>query len=285
MLGMLTWNRSAVFDDAETLYRDVIARNPQAWMAYQNLGTELAGRNRLSEAIDAYEGALRARPDFPQARNNLVLAHMKLGDAAAEVPDRIPSAILHYESVLRIQPDHFRAHYNLGTVLMDLPERHAEAITHLEAAVRMRPESTEAQVNLGVALADIPARSQEAIAHLEIALAKRPDLTRPRTAGAVANRWAVRHANKTEDQKIRRSEIGRSNINRNPGHHLAEYRSGWSNRLHPALSDVTLKFMTHYVSRTHRTDSVLGVFYLYEVRASKKLHTKRASWCAISSMN
>ncbi len=63
---------------------------------------------------------------------------MKLGDAAAEVPDRIPSAIWHYESVLRIQPDHFRAHYNLGTVLMDLPERHAEAITHLEAAVRMQ---------------------------------------------------------------------------------------------------------------------------------------------------
>ena len=136
MLGMLTWNRSAVFEDAETLYRDVIARNPQAWMAYQNLGTELASRNRLSEAIDAYEGALRARPDFPQARNNLVLAHMKLGDAAADVPDRIPSSIWHYESVLRIQPDHFRAHYNLGTVLMDLPERHAEAITHLESSRR-----------------------------------------------------------------------------------------------------------------------------------------------------
>ena len=37
-----------VFGDAETLYRDVIARNPQAWMAYQNLGTELASRNRLA---------------------------------------------------------------------------------------------------------------------------------------------------------------------------------------------------------------------------------------------
>ena len=176
-LGMLTWNRSGVFEDAETLYRDVIARNPQAWMASRNSRHRAgADRNRLSEAIDAYEGALRARPDFPQAQNNLVLAHMKLGNAAAEVADRIPSAIWHYESVLRIQPDHFRAHYNLGTILMDLPERHAEAVTHLEAAVKMRPESTEAQVNLGVALADIPARSQEAIAHLEIALAKKPDL-------------------------------------------------------------------------------------------------------------
>ena len=177
MLGMLTWNRSAVFDNAETLYRDVIARNPQAWMAYQNLGTELASRNRLSEAIDAYEGALRARPDFPQARNNLVLAHMKLGDAVADVPDRIPSSIWHYESVLRIQPDHFRAHYNLGTVLMDLPERHAEAITHLEKALKIQPDSLEARVNLGIVLADVPSRSREAIQHLEIALAKKPDLT------------------------------------------------------------------------------------------------------------
>lgn len=194
-LGVLTWNRSAVYRDAETLYRDVIARNPTSWMAYQNLGTELASRNRFLEAIDAFEGALRVRPAYPEARNNLVLAHMKLGDAAAEVPDRIPSAVWHYESVLRIEPDHFRAHYNLGTVLMDLPERHAEAITHLEAAVRKQPESTEARVNLGIALADIPARSPEAIEHLEVALAKRPDLTpvrvlleRLRTDGKAAAR-------------------------------------------------------------------------------------------------
>ena len=176
-LGVLTWNRSAVYRDAETLYRDVIRQNPQSWMAYQNLGTELASRNRLTEAIDAYEAALRARPVYPEARNNLVLAHMKLGDAAVDVPDRIPSAIWHYESVLRFEPDHFRAHYNLGTLLMDLPERHADAIAHLEAAVRKRPESAEARVNLGIVLADVPARSREAIEHLEIALSTRPDLT------------------------------------------------------------------------------------------------------------
>jgi protein O-mannosyl-transferase len=176
-LGVLTWNRSAVYRDAETLYRDVIRQNPQSWMAYQNLGTELASRNRLTEAIDAYEAALRARPAYPEARSNLVLAHMKLGDADAEVPDRVTSAIWHYESVLRLEPDHFRANYNLGTLLMDLPERHADAIGHLEAAVRKRPDSAEARVNLGIVLADVPARAREAIEHLETALTKRPDLT------------------------------------------------------------------------------------------------------------
>ena len=87
-LGVLTWNRSGVYVDAETLFRDTIARNPQAWMAYLNLGTELASQNRLTEAIDAYDGALRLRPDAAEAKRNLVLAHMKLGDALAGKPDR-----------------------------------------------------------------------------------------------------------------------------------------------------------------------------------------------------
>ena len=180
VLGVTTWNRSGVYRDAETLYRDTIARNPGAWMAFQNLGTELAARNRLDEAIEAYEGALRARPDYAAAKNNLVLAHMKRADAAAESPDRAGEAIAHYEAVVRIDPGHFRAHYNAGTLLMDLPGRQPDALRHLESAVKIQPDNVEARVNLGVLLADIPARSLEAVEHLEFALAKRPELGRLR---------------------------------------------------------------------------------------------------------
>ena len=176
VLVALTWNRSAVYRDAETLYRDTVARNPGAWMAHLNLGTELANRGRLSEAIEAYEGALRARPDYPVAKNNLVLAHMRVGDAFSAAAGRSNDAIAHYEAVLRIEPEHFRAHYNLGTLLMDIPQRQGDAIAHLEAAVALEPASVEARVNLGMVLAEIPARRREAIAHLEFALSKRPDL-------------------------------------------------------------------------------------------------------------
>jgi len=175
-LAVMTWNRSGVYRDAETLYRDTIARNPAAWMAYQNLGTELAAQNRLDEAIMAYEEALRARPGYAAAKSNLVLAHIKRADAAAESSDGVAEAIAHYEAVLRLEPDHFRAHYNAGTLLMDIPARQPEALKHLESAVRIQPDSVEARVNLGVLLADVPSRSREAIEHLEFALAKRPDL-------------------------------------------------------------------------------------------------------------
>jgi len=178
VLGVTTWHRSGVYRDAETLYRDTIARNPGAWMAFQNLGTELAARNRLDEAIEAYEGALRAKPDYAAARNNLVLAHMKRADAAADSPDRAGEALAHYEAVVRIDPGHFRAHYNAGTLLMDLPGRQPDALRHLERAVQIQPDNAEARVNLGVVLAEVPARSAEAIEHLEYAIARRPDLVK-----------------------------------------------------------------------------------------------------------
>jgi tetratricopeptide (TPR) repeat protein len=180
VLAVMTWNRSGVYRDAETLYRDTIARNPGAWMAYQNLGTDLAAQNRLDEAIVAYEGALRARPDYAAAKNNLVLAHIKRADAIADLPDRVGEAIAHYEAVLRIDPAHFRAHYNAGTLLMDVPGRQAEALRHLESAMNIQPDNVETRVNLGVLLADVPSRSREAIAHLEFALAKKRELVQLR---------------------------------------------------------------------------------------------------------
>ncbi len=168
---------------------------------------------RVSEAIDAYHAAWTIRPDYFEATNNLVMAHIKAATIASRTPEGtsaaiahlrealridhnsaeahyalgnalslsdapagIAESIAHYEAALRIRPDHFRTHYNLGTVLMDVAGRHPDAIAHLEAALKIQPDSTEAHVNLGMALANVPGRRREAINHLELGLAKRPDL-------------------------------------------------------------------------------------------------------------
>jgi tetratricopeptide (TPR) repeat protein len=210
-LAVLTWRQAAIYHDAETLWRDTIARNPESWLAYINLGTELTNQHRFPEAIDAFGSALRLKPDYEQARHDLATAHIVVGTSLGQSAEKAPQAVLHlrealrldprnekahlslgnlllempgqmeqaigeYEAALRITPDYFRAHYNLGTVLMDVPGRRDAAIAHLEAALAIEPDSPEAHVNLAVALADTPAKVPDAIRHLEIALAHRPDL-------------------------------------------------------------------------------------------------------------
>ena len=116
-LAVVTWNRSASYANAETLFRDTIARNPHAWMAYQNLGTELAAQNRLPEAIEAYEAHYGPDPAMSGRRTT---SCSRVCDSVIRWPTNLAdrTAIANYEAVVRLEPDHFRAHYNLGTLLM-----------------------------------------------------------------------------------------------------------------------------------------------------------------------
>src|SRR6266446_2949254 len=47
VLTALTWRQSAMYADIESLWRTTIARNPDCWMAYNNLGAVLYRRARL----------------------------------------------------------------------------------------------------------------------------------------------------------------------------------------------------------------------------------------------
>ena len=169
MLGVLTWRQSAIYREAETLFRETLARNPACWMAHNNLGNILAKiPGRLPEAMAHYESALQTRPDFAEA-------HFNLANALAETPEHRPEAIVHYEAALRGKPDYPEAHNNLGETLAKIPERRPQAIAQFEAALRINPEFAEAHNNLGVALSSAPDRRPQAIAQFEAALWARPD--------------------------------------------------------------------------------------------------------------
>jgi len=169
MLGGLTWRQSTQYGDAETLFRETLARNPACWMAHNNLGNILAQiPGRLPEAMAHYESALQTRPDFAEA-------HFNLANALAKTPGRQREAIVHYEAALRGKPDYPEAHNNLGETLAKIPERRPQAIAQFEAALRINPEFAEAHNNLGVALSSAPDRRPQAIAQFEAALRARPD--------------------------------------------------------------------------------------------------------------
>ena len=63
----------------------------------------------MDEAIRQFQEALRLKPDYAEAHNNLGIALARKG--------QIDEAISQFQEALRLKPDYAEAHYNLGIAL------------------------------------------------------------------------------------------------------------------------------------------------------------------------
>jgi protein O-mannosyl-transferase len=142
-LSGLTWRQSATYRDAETLWRATIAKNPDCWMAYNNLGVVQFEKGSVEDAIEKYQQSLRLHPDYPEAHYNLGSALLQKGYA--------DEAIRQCEEALKIQPNEPDAHVVLGNAFM--AKRDVDrAINQYQQALTVRPEDSNAHYNLGIAL-------------------------------------------------------------------------------------------------------------------------------------
>ena len=143
-LGVGTWKRSALFADEESLWRDNIAKNPQAWVAYNNLGGLLGAQNRIDEAIQVFNEAIRVKPDYVEAYNNR-------GNALV-VAGKIDEAMADYRHALSIYPASADAMMHIGEIYWR--QGHArEAIEYWKEALEYEPDSIDVVNNLAWALA------------------------------------------------------------------------------------------------------------------------------------
>lgn len=164
MLALLTLRQTGMYRDRETLYRATIARNPDSWMAHNNLAAALMSKpGQLRSAIMECQEALRIYPENAAAHNNL-------GDGLARLPGGIPRAIAEFQSAIRLQPTLAQAHQNLGNALMRIPGRAPEAIAELQAAVKLRPYMANIHNDLGVVYMQLPDHVQDAVSEFEAAL-------------------------------------------------------------------------------------------------------------------
>jgi len=171
VLAVLTRRQSALYRDAGTLYADTLAKNPDCWMADNNLGLYLAAGGHRAEAIAHYRAALRLKPDYADAHNNL-------GNALS-AEGRDAEARAEFEAAVRWQPGMVEAEGNLGWALAKTPGRLAEGIAHLENSVaghRDDPAFAALFGFLGLAAARDPARQNEAVEAFTTALRLNPGL-------------------------------------------------------------------------------------------------------------
>jgi protein O-mannosyl-transferase len=164
-LTVLTWRQAHMYCNAETLWQVTLARNPECWMAHNNLANIFLKTGRVEQALPHYEQTLALRPDLEKARYNLALAFSKKG--------RTDDAIEQYRKALETRPAYAEAHNNLAELLLRKGEVE-EAINQYQEAIKLNPENTDAYKNLGAAFLQIGSMN-DAIVQYGMAARLRPN--------------------------------------------------------------------------------------------------------------
>jgi tetratricopeptide (TPR) repeat protein len=113
-LGVLTWQQCKIYANVETLWRATLARNPDSWLANNNLGTILRQKGRIDDAITHYRKALQIMPGNESVHFNLARAYYQQG--------RMDLAIGQFQSALNLAPGDVEARNNLAWCLATSPQ-------------------------------------------------------------------------------------------------------------------------------------------------------------------
>lgn len=128
VFGVATWRQGGAYKDAETLWRDTIAKNPRSWLAHDNLGAILFEKGRTAESMQHYAQSLAINPANALTYNNLGVWYAQVA--------RTREAEEAYRNALRLRPEYATAHVNLGHLLIE-EGRLDEALWHLTRALEI----------------------------------------------------------------------------------------------------------------------------------------------------
>jgi tetratricopeptide (TPR) repeat protein len=141
VLATLTWKQCGMYADKEILYRTTIKKNPECWLACNNLGLEYQHAERFDEAIACYRKAIEINPTSWGSYFNLGDVLMQTG--------RISEAITQFQKALDEKPDYAEAQVSLGIALARTGKV-TEAIAHYRKALDLNPRFIPAFLNLGM---------------------------------------------------------------------------------------------------------------------------------------
>ncbi|HET9440716.1 MAG TPA: tetratricopeptide repeat protein [Longimicrobiales bacterium] len=149
-MSFMTLRASRHYASAERLYTATLERNPDAWLAHNNLGLLLANQGRLGEARTHFMQAVRLNPRI--AEHHMNMGRLLIAEGAIEEGSR------YLREAIRIDPYAVDAYSNLGVALLR-SGRLAEAQTVLEQALRIQPGHREATINLAVVRQEMAVRA------------------------------------------------------------------------------------------------------------------------------
>lgn len=157
-------HRANRLDQAEAVYRQVLALDEREANALTNIGTIFFQRGQLAEGIPFLEASLEAKPAQPNALSNLAHGLTQLG--------RFDEARDACEKAVALEPENADAWNNLGNARRELGDIEGAADAY-QKAFAFEPRMVTALGNLSTLLRAMK-RSAEAVAVLRKALETDP---------------------------------------------------------------------------------------------------------------
>jgi protein O-mannosyl-transferase len=165
-LATRTFAQCWMYTDLQLLYITTIERNPDCWMAYNNLGELSSRMGNPEQAMECYRNAIRIKPTFDKAHLNLSMVLLRFDD--------VDGAMKQCRIVLDADPDSAEGHALLGNVYLRMEKFH-KAAAEQERALQICPEYADAHLYYSLALAGL-GHIDEALAEFDKAIALRTNL-------------------------------------------------------------------------------------------------------------
>jgi len=134
-----TWAQLPHWRNSEAAFQHALKVTEDNFIAQCGMGDVWQSRGVFQVARLHYQEALRIKPGYAQAHNNLAVILMQEG--------RIAEAEAGFREALKHKPDLAEAHNNLGAALV-LQEKFQEAATHFARALELKPGYAMAKGNL-----------------------------------------------------------------------------------------------------------------------------------------
>lgn len=168
LLGVAALQRG-VAAESESLIRRAIAISPQSALYHGNLGRALLVQGKFAESEASSLRALSLRPEYPDALHNLGVAYQQTS--------RPFEAVALFRQAIQLRPTFAESYRLLGAALRETGQTQ-EAIATYEQAIRFDPADAQALNNLGAVFEEL-GRLDEAITCYRKAIAVNPNFAQP----------------------------------------------------------------------------------------------------------
>jgi tetratricopeptide (TPR) repeat protein len=175
-LGVKTWCQGWVYKDMMTLWADSVQKNPNSFLAQNNLGNLYEKQGKHEQAAACYRQTIRLKPGFAEGYYNLA--------GVLELMGKVDEAIANYHKALECKADLAQAYYNLG-IIMGKQDNYDAASGYYRKAIEAQPDHSGAHNNLGLVLLK-QGKFEEALASLATAVRLKPDMPQAHCNAGIA---------------------------------------------------------------------------------------------------